>query len=71
VKPSYIVLKSALFDYFMSETFAFDFRVLPHAVEKKQPRPNDDDNDDNKNQRLPSLGCLARPIRQVVRAFCC
>jgi len=71
VKPFYIVLESALFDYFTSETFAFDFRVLPHAVEKKQPGTNDGDNDDNKNQRLPGLGSLTRAIRQAVRAFCC
>jgi len=51
VKPFYVVLESALFDYFVSETFAFDFRVLPHAVEEKQPGPNDGDNDNNKNQR--------------------
>ena len=72
MEPFYIVLESALFDYFMSETFAFDFRVLPHAVEKKQPGGNDGDNDNNKNQRLPGLGCLVRAtLRQVVRAFCC
>jgi hypothetical protein len=55
----------------MSEAFAFDFRILPHAVEKKQPGPNDGDNDNNKNQRLPGLGCLAWAIRDVVRASCC
>jgi hypothetical protein len=50
------VLESALFNQFTSETFALDFRVVPHAIEKKQAGPNDDDNDNNKNQRLPALG---------------
>jgi hypothetical protein len=50
VEPFYVVLESALFDHFTGETLAFDFRVLPHAVEEKQPGANDGDNDNNKNQ---------------------
>ena len=71
VEPFYIVLESALFDYFMCKSLAFDLRVLPHAVEKKQPGPNDGDNDDNKNEGLPGLGSLVRAIRPVVRASYC